>query len=282
MENELSLPLVSIVMPTYNMAHYLFESIQSIISQSYKNLEIIICNDGSTDNTSEIINQFNDKRIVYLSRKHDYIASLNYSMLQAKGKYIARMDADDIMLHERIENQVKYMEANPQIDICCGSIQNFGRREDKCLALLRYQDIAASLLIQNTIAHPCVMIRKKSMDAFICQHGQLYHPDYIYAEDYHLWTKFIIDGFRIEGIPELLIKHRICKEAVTVRLSTISKQNANKVQKDFLKYVIQQILNNHPELVSITEEIIKLSSKGILNLTDVQRLIYTIYRKILK
>lgn len=79
MENELSLPLVSIVMPTYNMAHYLFESIQSIISQSYKNLEIIICNDGSTDNTSEIINQFNDKRIVYLSRKHDYIASLNYS-----------------------------------------------------------------------------------------------------------------------------------------------------------------------------------------------------------
>ncbi|WP_244834814.1 glycosyltransferase family 2 protein [Clostridium sp. BJN0001] len=106
---------VSVIMPVFNAEKYLEESIKSVLNQTYKNFEFIIINDGSTDSSLSIINKFKsmDNRIRVIDQKNNGIVySLNKGISTAKGKYIARMDADDISLPNRIKNQVKYMETN--------------------------------------------------------------------------------------------------------------------------------------------------------------------------
>ena len=90
-------PAISIVMPAYNAEMYIREAIDSVICQSFPDFECIVVDDGSTDGTRDIIRAYHDKRIVLLENKHDFIASLNLGMDAARGRYIARMDADDIM-----------------------------------------------------------------------------------------------------------------------------------------------------------------------------------------
>ena len=117
-DKDKSIPAISIVMPAYNAEKYIKEAIDSIIGQSFSNFECIIIDDGSTDSTRDIIRSYNDERIVLLEKKHDYIASLNRGMNAPKGKYLARMDADDIMHPDRLKIQYAVMEAEPSITVC--------------------------------------------------------------------------------------------------------------------------------------------------------------------
>jgi glycosyltransferase involved in cell wall biosynthesis len=111
----MSWPLVSVLMPAYNTEKYIHQAIKSILNQTYKNIEFIIFNDGSIDNTLSIIESYAaiDNRIVVVSSKTNkgYVYHLNHGISIANGKYIARMDSDDISLPKRIENQVLFMEA---------------------------------------------------------------------------------------------------------------------------------------------------------------------------
>lgn len=102
-------PLVSILLPMYNAESYIRDCIKSILSQTYENLEILVMDDGSEDNSVPIVTDFNDKRLKVIKCKHNYIETLNYGLKLCKGKYIARMDADDIMFGNRIEEQVSIM-----------------------------------------------------------------------------------------------------------------------------------------------------------------------------
>ena len=122
-------------MPTYNMATFLLECIPSILEQDYGNFELIIVNDGSTDQTAEVVHSFPDNRIVYVRREHDYMASMNAGVRLAKGKYIIRMDADDLMLQGRIRKQVEYMEAHPEVDVCGSGMKNFGKDDSSLYGL---------------------------------------------------------------------------------------------------------------------------------------------------
>jgi glycosyltransferase involved in cell wall biosynthesis len=119
-----ALPLVSIVMPVYNAASTIEAAIYSIINQTYQNWELLILDDGSTDGTPGNVSQFGDKRInYYKSEKRIGVAKrLNEGVLLAGGKYIARMDADDLSFPERIEKQVAFMEAHPETDLLGTSI----------------------------------------------------------------------------------------------------------------------------------------------------------------
>ena len=112
-------PLVSVVLSVYNAEKHIVEAIESILTQSYKNFEFIIIDDGSTDGSLEIIKSYDDERIILISRENKgLIASLNEGIEQAKGKYIARMDADDISLSSRFEEQVTFMEMHEEVGIC--------------------------------------------------------------------------------------------------------------------------------------------------------------------
>ena len=125
--------LVSVIIPTFNSAHFLYESIYSIINQTYKNLEIIIVDDTPLDDgTKDILDSFNDQRIMYIKPKNrlGLVKSLNYAISVSRGIYIARMDADDISHRDRIKLQVDYLEQHPKIGVVgcnCYTINKNGK-----------------------------------------------------------------------------------------------------------------------------------------------------------
>jgi glycosyltransferase involved in cell wall biosynthesis len=113
---ETSLPLVSVVMPVHNGALYLSDAIKSILSQTYPHFELIIINDGSSDNSEYIINAFNDSRIKYnvFNKQQGIVAALNFGLTLAKGDFIARMDADDIMHPQKLEKQIEILASKQE------------------------------------------------------------------------------------------------------------------------------------------------------------------------
>lgn len=275
-------PLVSIVMPVYNMATFLLECIPSILEQDYDNFELIIVNDGSTDQTTDAIHSFLDNRIVHVRREHDYMASMNAGIRLAKGKYIMRMDADDLMLQGRIRKQVEYMEAHPEVDVCGSGMKNFGKDDSSLYGLTGHTSVISSLLLYNTMAHPTVIMRKESVERYIVKHGTLYDKEYVYAEDYRLWTCMAMEGFRFDNIKDMLIKHRISSQAVTSVYAEESRRTAEKIKTEYLKYAIQAICQQGKMFERIIDDIMNLSGANLLNLQDIRQLIYVLYKRILK
>ena len=275
-------PSVSIVMPVYNMATFLLECIPSILEQDYDNFELIIVDDGSTDQTADTIHSFLDNRIVHVRREHDYMASMNAGIRLAKGKYIMRMDADDWMLQGRIRRQVEYMEAHPEVDVCGSGMKNFGKDDSSLYGLTGHTSVISLLLLYNTMAHPTVIMRKESVDRYIAKHGTLYDKEYVYAEDYRLWTCMAMEGYRFDNIKEMLIKHRISSQAVTSVYVEESRRTAESIKTEYLKYAIQAICQQGEMFERIIDDIMNLSGASLLNLQDVRQLIYVLYKRILK
>lgn len=178
-------PLVSINMSVYNGSLYIEDAINSILQQTYRNFELIIVDDGSTDNTVELIRKFTDKRIVLFVNDHDYIQSLNKALMLSKGKYIARMDADDIMHIDRLAIQTAVMEENPEIDICSTWMSCF----DNNGFVFNWK--TKNGFINNPIheiMESCFVLNPTSMmkNSFI-KINNLKYKDYIYAEDLKFW-----------------------------------------------------------------------------------------------
>lgn len=115
-------PSISVCMPMFNASRYLRESIDSVLAQTFADFEFLIADDGSTDDSVDIVESYSDPRIRLIKRPHDYIATLNFLLAEARGKYIARMDADDVMLPHRLKTQFDYMEAHPGVDLLGGNI----------------------------------------------------------------------------------------------------------------------------------------------------------------
>lgn len=275
-------PLVSIVMPVYNMALFLMECIPSILEQDYENFELIVINDGSTDQTGEVVQSFLDERIVYILREHDYMASMNTGIFMSKGKYIMRMDADDLMLQGRIRRQVEYMEAHPEVDICGCGMKNFEKDDSSLYGLTGHTSIISSLLLYNTMAHPTVIMRKESIERFLVKYDTLYDKEYIYAEDYRLWTCMAMEGFRFDNLRDMLVRHRISSQAVTSVYAEESQRMAEKIKTEYLKHAIQEICQKGEVFERIVDDIIKLSADNYLTLQDVRQLVYVLYKRILK
>lgn len=164
--------LVSIIMPVYNGEMYLRDAVDSILSQTYKNFEFLIINDGSTDGTEEILEKYTDKRIKILNNNENkgLIYSLNRGLKISKGKYIARMDADDIALNNRLYEQVKYLENNKDIAMCDGVIKVFKNNikfiNKKVNKYISSGEIKVKLLFRNPVVHPAVMIRRSSIEKY--------------------------------------------------------------------------------------------------------------------
>ena len=132
-------PTISIVMPVYNCENYLHEAIKSILEQTYTDFEFIIINDGSEDNSEDIILSYADPRIIYIKNDKNMkiVKTLNKGISLSRGKYIARMDADDICYRDRLEKQLSFMEKHKDIDLCGSYAQNFGTREDVMYRVLK-------------------------------------------------------------------------------------------------------------------------------------------------
>jgi glycosyltransferase involved in cell wall biosynthesis len=202
------MPTVTVLMPVYNGEKYLRESIESILEQTFTDFDFLIIDDGSTDDSSLIINSYNDTRIKYIKNEKNLSTpnALNIGLDLATGDYIARMDCDDISLPDRLAKQVLFMESNPDIGISGTWIQTFGELSDNnvCVYPCDPKEISYALLFNSVLASPSVIIRR----CYLKQYNLKFNSEYIYAQDYNLWA--IADNyFKLANIPEILLKYRI-------------------------------------------------------------------------
>lgn len=189
-------------MPVYNTdEEYLRAAIESILNQTFEDFELLILNDGSTNNAEEVILSYKDERIKYYKSENCGIANtLNKGMLLASGEYIARMDSDDISLPQRFEKQLKYFEKNNDISICGSWIKQIpDKKIIKHKEKIKYLD----LLKGCYIAHPTVMFKR---DIFL-KSNLFYNPQFK-CEDYELWSR-AIRFLNFGNVQEVLLKYRI-------------------------------------------------------------------------
>jgi len=206
-----SQPLVSVIIPVYNAEKYVEQAVRSIMNQTYKNLEILITDDCSTDGSFAILQKLaeEDARIKLFQNEQNQkiVRTLNALVERATGKYIARMDADDISLAKRIEKQVAFLEANADIAICgtnAWHIDEKGKRTKKTCLPLTAEDNQFFLQFYSTFYHPTVMFRSQVYKQ------NLYSQDFLYAEDYELWCRLVFEkGVKGANLGEALFEYRI-------------------------------------------------------------------------
>jgi glycosyltransferase involved in cell wall biosynthesis len=210
-------PLVSVIMSIYNeKVEWIHESIDSILGQTFFDFEFIIVNDcpGRDDNVL-MLEEYRkkDNRIIVVSNEKNsgLIKSLNKAINIAKGKYLARMDADDISLPCRFEKQVEIMEQNPNIIVCGSKFELFGiKREYKFVFPEKSEDIKNLLIKQCCFAHPTTMIRK----SVLMEQNIRYDENALHAEDYKLWVD-LYDAGDFYNIQDTLLLYRISNTQIS-------------------------------------------------------------------
>lgn len=213
----MSQPAVSILLPVYNSSKYLRQAIDSLLLQIFTDFELIIINDGSTDASEEVIYSYDDSRIVYSKNDSNrgLIYTLNKGIDLAKGKYIARMDADDISCKDRLQKQFDWLEKNTATSAVATNIsfinENTTETDDwkEDLQTVSFASIKQKMIWLNCIAHPTVMIRSAVLKQYKYAQNQLN------TEDYDLWLRLIADGHTIEKIPEKLLLYRVHDSSIT-------------------------------------------------------------------
>lgn len=203
--------LISVVMSVYNSEKYLAEAIESVLKQTHENFEFVIVNDGSTDGSLNIINKYQkvDKRIVLLNRKNNkgLPYSLNEAIEKSKGKYIARMDADDISCIERFGRQLNYLKENPEIDILGAQEINIDKNGNE-LSIGPHKPLGYKLIKKISefscpLNHPTYMVKKE-----VYERLNGYREEFIYAQDYDFILRAIDKGFIVENMPDNLLYYR--------------------------------------------------------------------------
>ena len=216
-------PKISVVMPAYNAEKYIAETIDSILSQTFSDFEFIIINDASTDSTQEIIESYKDQRIQLINNEQNQgvAKSLNIGLAAATGKYIARMDADDISLPQRFQIQFDFMEQHPDIDICGSWMETFGSKKEIIKVPLSHEDIRDNTFFSCAIMHPSIVF-KHSLNL-------RYSSEFPRAEDYDLWCKKI-NKWKFANIPEVLMLYRIHENQIGEAHRSEQDNNANDIQ----------------------------------------------------
>ena len=211
-------PLVSVIMSNYNGELYLHDAIKSILVQTYSNFEFLIFDDGSHDQSCEIFKEYtHDKRITVFCEKQNkgLPTALNFLLSKAKGKYIVRMDSDDISLPQRIDEQVAFMEKNPKIDVSGTSCKIIGTHKIEYYPLSD-NAIKAKLFYISGFAHPSVIIRKSSLP----KGG---YPIYEHSEDLAMWNLMAENGATFHNQRQPLILYRKHLNSMTAK-SHLPKQ----------------------------------------------------------
>jgi len=213
------MPLVSVVMPVYNCEKFLSFAIDSILGQTLRDFEFIIINDGSSDSSENIMSAYVDSRIKLIRNETNLgiTRSLNRGIHAATGKYICRMDADDVSMPERLELQVKFMEDNEDIALA-GSNAILINSDGVKVSEERYpgsaREIKKTIFVHNPFAHGTIMLRTSVMN----ECGE-YDSRFLHNEDYDLWLR-IAARYPLANLQEFLLQRRIHESNITVTRKT--------------------------------------------------------------
>ena len=221
-------PKVSVLLPVYNAQNFVKEAIDSILLQTFSDFELIIINDGSTDNSSKIINEFRDERITIIN--HDgnkgLIYTLNEGLDLSRGTYIVRMDADDFSLPERLSLQVSFMDDNSDVVVCGGQMIDYDGKLQLSENPIVKDEVKASLLFSCVISHPTVIIRNEIFK----KEKFCYDKKYIHSEDYELWSR-VIKNYKVSNLKDVILKYRIHKNQVSQKFSKVQIEGVRECQK---------------------------------------------------
>jgi glycosyltransferase involved in cell wall biosynthesis len=214
MENKI--PTVSILMSVHNGEKYLEQTLQSITSQTYTDFEVIIINDCSTDQTSNILGKYKDNEKFKIINNESCLGltkSLNIGISKARGKYIARLDADDIALPERLSIQKQFLDDNKDI-VCIGSasiiIDENGNKTGFKKVVSNIDTLKFRMILANQISHPSAFFRTE-----IIKKIGGYNENYKYAQDFNLWSRLLKAGYKISNIEKPLILYRVHNKSIS-------------------------------------------------------------------
>lgn len=231
--------LVSVIIPTYNTNHKMLEeSIKSILRQTYRNFILYVIDDGSNndDNYNFIRSFFTDERLVVLKNdiNSGVAKTLNRALDLAEGKYVFRMDADDIAVPTRLEEMVRFFETKPDISIAGSYAKCFGKRNNIVKLPLNDIDIRCEMIFNNPLCHPTVAFKKDCIDRF-----HLRYPENASNEDYNLWVSLLTNKeIKFANLSKILLFYRVHEAQVTFskydRLKTDSKKIISRVMDYYL------------------------------------------------
>jgi len=224
-------------MLVYNAIHFIDESVQSILQQTFNDFELIILDDHSTDGTVEYLEQLKDDRIRLITKPENkgLTDSLITGLTLARGEYIARMDGDDVSLSDRFEKQVNFLDEHPDY-VCCGCNYIEIPSGKKSQLYQTDEEIKVGLLSNSQFAHPTVMMR-----ASILRKNKIgYDMAWELAEDYKLWIDLSAYG-KFYNLPDYLLKYRIHDQ----QYSSFRKQKQKEVARKAALYYIHLLSCNH-------------------------------------
>lgn len=239
--NKSSTPLISVAMPVYNGEQHLAEAIDSILVQSFTNFELIIIDDGSTDSSIKILKAYEklDTRIRLITRENRNLATtLNNIIDLASGKWLARMDQDDIALPQRIERQLVWLEKT-DADICGSWVQFFGTSDKRILKHAQSDEaIKVELLFCCAFAHPSVMMKTELVK------NLRYDKAWEKCEDYDLWARAACAGWKMTNIPEVLLMYRLHPAQISSSATSQQQLLTQKIRHRYWLFVFDKLSLN--------------------------------------
>lgn len=240
---------ISVIIPVYNAETFLSDTINSVLCQTFMNYELLLLDDESTDNSSIIIKEYNDSRIKYIHCLHNFIQTLNAGLCLAKGKYIALLDHDDLMMPNRLQTQFDFMEANPDIAACGGYMHSFGLHSTRMEVPLIYTEIVFGMVLGNPILNPTGFIRKE----ILISNNIYYQKGYSFAADFKFWSDVVKVG-KVVNIPQILTLYRTSNIQTSVRYRKKSKKGAHKIQFEIVNYLLSLSKTNDNKLSDMLNE----------------------------
>ena len=271
------MPEITVLMPVRNGEKYIKNAIDSVLNQTLTDFEFLIIDDGSTDRTVKIIQDYADERIHLVKRKHQFIQNLNEGLQLASGAYIARMDADDIMHTERLRIQLKRMKKNPDITVCGTWAKIFSDKgNERKISHLGYGIIhepVLELLKYNMPLHPSVMIKKE----FLLNH-HIEYQNYPCVEDYKLWFDIAKSGGILFVEPQELLMFRRSDTQVTVTKKEEMSLGSIRLRKETLLYLLS--VYNNKTLNSLLSDFENLEKNKWMSNEDIFRFFVNLFNRI--
>lgn len=270
------MPKVTVLMPVYNGEAFLEEAVNSVLRQSFRDFELLIMDDGSTDRTPDIVNRYKDVRIRLERRQHDFIGNLNEGIRLAQGKYIARMDADDIMHSERLRVQVGFMEKNPEFAVCGCWMKNFGEGIVPGIIRSFHGEIIQPLvqmLKGNILFHPTLVFRKD----FVMR-NHIRYEDYPCAEDYKFYLEMARKGGNFYVEPQVLLFYRNSKQQVTFTRKQEMEETSRRVRTE----AVGVLLERYPDekVKNLVNALLEAETQGILSSESLKKILFEVFYKV--
>lgn len=230
-----TVPALSVVVPTYNAARYVQEALHSVLAQDHADFELIVIDDGSSDDTPALLAPFAaDPRVRLLrnERNMGLIATLHRGYSECRAPLIARMDSDDVCEPSRFRRQIEFLRAHPEVGIVGGAIRFFGNVPQPRVFQfpLAHEAIRPAMLFYCSLAHPALMFRRELVDGGLFR----YEDAFRHGEDFHLWSRLLLT-VRAANLPDVVLDYRLHAQQVSSDSSARQYEASVRVRRQMLQ-----------------------------------------------